>query len=311
MDNNNYLDILKSRYFSTLCTAVGGIERAYILHRIHCWVMSNKNLEKKQAYAEGHYWMFSTLKQLHELEFPFMSERNFQRHIYALQDMGVLISDLHNRKKTSRKWYRINYDALNRLCEKTEHEINQSVSEDELPSFRQNDEYCEDGSRQNGEVRTPVLDKMTIVSRQIDENGPQTFAKMTNSFRQNDETIETNKENNYLYSFLSGSLSFLKSSFDEFLRNPDADIEEFESQLLECEKMFVNCRAESIEDHKALMKAGASLARMRRAIEERKKANRFDYDYDDQPEDYEEPTGQTAISLGDMIDKYGGLHVVG
>lgn len=310
---NKYTDILNSRNFSILCNAVGGIERAYILHRIDCWVDSNAKHNK--AYAAGYYWMFATLKQLHDQEFSFMSDRNFQRHIYALKDMGVLISDLHNRKRTSRQWYRIDYNVLTALCEAEKAKSsNSELDGDTLPSFRQNDEYSENyrqddenSSRQNDEYPSETFAKLTNTSRQNDENEPQTYAKMTNSFRQNGETIETKEETIYLYSSLFGSFSLLKKIFYEKAADPDANLDEFEDKVLD----FIKQKAQlpfpkDFETAHELVKFNADTLRMLRMIRERRENNRYEEEYHETYSDRRDgPDPTVAVSAGDLFKKYG------
>lgn len=317
--HNSYLDLNNSKGFHILCHAIG-LDKAYVLARIHGWVSHNQNKEKRDAYADGHYWMFATMEELNIKYFPYLSRSALKRHIYSLEESGLLISDLHNRKKTSRKWYRINYDAVNALCENemvkmTYSEIEMVNLTDSTSAECQNGTIAPSSLVQNepslgqNEPSSVIslVQNEPMVGNGLVQNEPSeqdennisdgVWSKMNHSLVQNDPTIEIIKENiNNLYFPLFGPFSpFTISSEDGQERELGIDdIDELQRRrklLSELLNDFVpnNLGRGKLEDAvcKQMLR---DLNDLRMLIERLTNDN---------------PGSSTAVSAGDLVKKYG------
>ena len=111
MNNSNGLLISEPplQVIPSLAVALKSSDKAIMLQQIHYWLLRSKNI------VDGHRWVFNTVKGWHE-QFPWIAEKTVQRYLKDLCDRGLLITANYNKANFDRtKWYRINYDALDKL----------------------------------------------------------------------------------------------------------------------------------------------------------------------------------------------------
>lgn len=111
MNNSNGLLISEPplQVIPSLAVALKSSDKAIMLQQIHYWLLRSKNI------VDGHRWVFNTVKGWHE-QFPWLAEKTVQRYLKDLCDRGLLITANYNKANFDRtKWYRINYDALDKL----------------------------------------------------------------------------------------------------------------------------------------------------------------------------------------------------
>lgn len=90
-----------------------GLKEAIVLQQIHYWC--NINQESRKNYRDGYYWVYNSYSEW-EKQFPWWCERTIKTIFGSLKKRGILISGNYNKLRMDRtKWYRINYDALERL----------------------------------------------------------------------------------------------------------------------------------------------------------------------------------------------------
>ena len=234
MTNNcNYLNFKAPEDFQILCCAIG-LDKAYVLARIHGWASYNERKENKDAYADGHYWMFATMEQLHKEYFAYTSLKSVQRCLDFLTKSGLLIKAFHNRIRSSRLWYRVNYDAVNKLCEFQKAKMTNSESEMVNLTSSPEIEMVNLTNSKNEMVNLTNSNSAEMV------NLTSSSAEMVNlapEISQSDQTIEISKENKcYIYSSLFASFSLLKKnlkdiSMVEIDTEPDLTLEEAEYRL--------------------------------------------------------------------------------
>jgi hypothetical protein len=88
---------------------VVGLNEAIVLQQLHYWIRRSTNT------IDGQLWVYNTYEEW-QTQFPFWSVSTIQRLFISLEKQGVIISEKHNVQRwDQRKWYRINYDALNGL----------------------------------------------------------------------------------------------------------------------------------------------------------------------------------------------------
>jgi hypothetical protein len=85
---------------------VVGVNEAIILQQIHYWV---GHMEKESVFITLHEW---------QRQVPFLSLNTIRRALKRLQGIGLIIVENHNKRKYDRtNWYRVNYEALEKLME--------------------------------------------------------------------------------------------------------------------------------------------------------------------------------------------------
>jgi hypothetical protein len=90
-----------------------GLNEAIVLQQLYYWLQISQNEH------EGHRWVYNTYKQWRENNFPFWSEQTIQRIFTSLESQSVVVScRLNAQDWNQRKWYRIDFDALNVLAER-------------------------------------------------------------------------------------------------------------------------------------------------------------------------------------------------
>lgn len=97
--------------------ALIGLNNAIVLQQVHYW-LENPRLEGR--FIDGKKWIFNTYEAWQE-NFPFWSVSTIKRIFLDLEKMGLIISaqfDRHNWDQ--RKFYCIDYDALDALFEQSE-----------------------------------------------------------------------------------------------------------------------------------------------------------------------------------------------
>lgn len=99
-----------------------GVQCAIILQQIRYWMMTYRQAETQLSekdrlhFHEGRWWVYNTYEQWQRDNFGFWSKRTIQRHISALETMGVLLSGEFNKSTGDRtKWYTIDFDAMDEL----------------------------------------------------------------------------------------------------------------------------------------------------------------------------------------------------
>ncbi|MDM5333411.1 hypothetical protein QUF56_09250 [Ureibacillus composti] len=119
-----------------------GLNNAIIIQQVHYWLRVSNNVR------DGHKWVYRTLEEWH-LEFPFWSKSTLDRAIKSLEEQNLLVVGNYNRLKMDRtKWYRINYESLDKLCNDAFHQndemdlvkIETSISSNCINGNRQNEE---------------------------------------------------------------------------------------------------------------------------------------------------------------------------
>jgi len=85
----------------------GKINEALVLQQVDYWCTINKN--KNEYYLDGSYWMFSSVKQMLERDFPLcFSLDTLKRALNNLEEANFLIT----KKYKNGKLYRVNYNKI-------------------------------------------------------------------------------------------------------------------------------------------------------------------------------------------------------
>ncbi|MCU9613139.1 DnaD domain protein [Caldibacillus lycopersici] len=88
-----------------------GVEAAIFVQQLHYWLGESKHVH------EGQKWVYNTYEDW-QGQFDFWSKSTIKRLITKLEHMNVIVTGNYNRSKFDKtKWYTINYEMLDRLCE--------------------------------------------------------------------------------------------------------------------------------------------------------------------------------------------------
>lgn len=94
-----------------LIELLGDPTEAIILQQIHYWLVKNINIK------DGYSWVYNSIKDWNK-QFKWLSEPTLKRKFKSLEDKGLLITGNYNKAKFDRtKWYRIDYDALDKMVQ--------------------------------------------------------------------------------------------------------------------------------------------------------------------------------------------------
>nr|MDX5841139.1 replication protein [Bacillus cereus group sp. BfR-BA-01700] len=86
-----------------------GLNEAIFLQQVHYW------LNKSKHQHDGYYWIYNTYDEWLK-QFPFWSSATLRRIVNKLEKQGLLIKGNYNKLKIDQtKWYRIDYDLLDRM----------------------------------------------------------------------------------------------------------------------------------------------------------------------------------------------------
>lgn len=94
-----------------LAAVFGNAEEAIILQQIHYWLKQTNNVQE-----DGHRWIYNSMADWLK-QFPWIKQRKrLTKYFNDLEDRNLILVGRFNKSKFDKtKWYRINYDELNRL----------------------------------------------------------------------------------------------------------------------------------------------------------------------------------------------------
>lgn len=82
-----------------------GTNEALVVQQIHYWISKQIN------FRDGRYWVYNSYPEWMK-QFPFIKERTLRSTFRGLEDKGIIIAKIFNKKSYDRtKWYTINYEA--------------------------------------------------------------------------------------------------------------------------------------------------------------------------------------------------------
>lgn len=99
----------------SLAVAVG-LNEAIVLQQVHYWLRNAEANRRHDNYQDGRWWVYNSYPEWKRDAFPWWSEDTIQRVFKNLEKKGLLITGkLSNNPYDQRKWYSIDYDALDAL----------------------------------------------------------------------------------------------------------------------------------------------------------------------------------------------------
>ena len=115
--------IVYDRTLAKILKNNGADRAATVLQQVHYWVENNKKNQKYEAYVNGHWWSYRSIREWHEKDFSHWSYPTVRNLFKSLRDEGLLIALPLSKDKSDRtNWYRINYENLEKLYENFQNE---------------------------------------------------------------------------------------------------------------------------------------------------------------------------------------------
>ena len=118
-----------------------GLAEAIFLQQLHYWLLQSGNER------DGQWWIYNTYEEWHR-QLPFFSVRTIRRIVAELERLELVVSTSdYNASKIDRtKWYRINYDAVERLADAPD------VGDADLPETADHVANLDTSSGQRGQM---------------------------------------------------------------------------------------------------------------------------------------------------------------
>lgn len=191
-----------------------GLNHAYVLDKIFGWIMTNARTNRN--FRNGEFWTFSTIEVICKRDCPFLNKGTLARILKTLEKKGLLVVNRFNKKKNNRtKWYSINFELLQKLCEKTT-----NIAEDYFSLCTKktlsNATKRENGYTQNVQVD---VDKKCNSEKNINKNINKSIKTTTRVIRplEGDELLESMKKRlfyDWLLDTYKTSTDLVKSIFN-------------------------------------------------------------------------------------------------
>jgi len=125
-----------------LALALGSIDAAFIVQKLYAWMRFNEKQQSKFHYRQGKWWTFNSYPEWKENHFSWMSVSKISRAFRELEKQGIVVSGKFRKERgDQRKWYTLDYGALNAAVAKWNHHRVKSSGHDSI---------LESSSRQNG-----------------------------------------------------------------------------------------------------------------------------------------------------------------
>lgn len=120
-----------------------GLNEAIVLQQIHYWLRKSNNVK------DGHKWIYNSMTNWQK-QFSFWSLPTVKRVFRSLKNQGLLITANYNKAGFDKtKWYRINYEKLQHMSQRSDQNDPTMVSS------------WTDGSDQNDTTNTKRLPETT------------------------------------------------------------------------------------------------------------------------------------------------------
>jgi len=132
-----------TRVFNVDIACAIGLKEAIVLQQIQYWIDIKKKTPKnyKDSFHDGYWWVFNTYAEWQE-QFPFLCLRTIKTIFKHLETEGYIIVGNYNKIGYDRtRWYRINYDKLEKSVKKYQESKEIQESAKLAPSEVQNLHY--------------------------------------------------------------------------------------------------------------------------------------------------------------------------
>jgi hypothetical protein len=90
-----------------------GLNEAIVLSQLNYWMNIYKEKKSEKHYRDGRWWVYNSIRQWREDNFPWWCEATIRRAFEKLRELGIVIVGNYNKFGGDHTlWYTIDYDAL-------------------------------------------------------------------------------------------------------------------------------------------------------------------------------------------------------
>lgn len=159
----------------SLAMLLGSADEAIVFQQIHYWLKRTNNVQE-----DGHNWVYNSMTDWLK-QFPWIKTRaRLTRYFDDLEKRGLIITGNFNKAKFDKtKWYRIDYDALQKFEQRLYQNDTTSASKQDN-GVSQNDATSaskqSNPMSQNGATYTNRL--LQEITRRIQQRAPARMPRM-------------------------------------------------------------------------------------------------------------------------------------
>lgn len=196
--------IVYDRTLAKILRNNGADRAATVLQQVHYWVENNKKNQKYEAYVNGYWWSYRSIKEWHEKDFNHWTYSLVRSLFKTLRDEELLIALPLSKDKSDRtNWYRINYEKLEKLYENFKKEKETHLSE-QTNAFAKNQQI------------------RSVENKQMD------VSENSKCYQKKNKRL--NKENNISYHSSSNNIIYSESEQEDDERLTDKNIKDVSSR---------------------------------------------------------------------------------
>ena len=171
--------IVYDRTLAKILKSNGADRAATVLQQVHYWVENNKKNQKYEAYVNGYWWSYRSIREWHEKDFNHWTYALVRSLFKSLRDEGLLIALPLSKDKSDRtNWYRINYEKLEKLYENFKKEkednllkqTNAFAKNQQIRNVKNEQLYLLENSKCNKENNKRLNKENNISSHQSNNN---------------------------------------------------------------------------------------------------------------------------------------------
>ncbi|AKN31256.1 primosomal replication protein N [Clostridium carboxidivorans P7] len=119
--------------FQPKLAEIFGVTESIILQQIHYWLLKSTHI------IDGTPWIYNSYEAWHN-QISFLCKRTIIRAIKKLETSGVVLSSNFNKSKMDKtKWYTIDYEKLESLCDSFENSTNSIIDTKGKPGENSSD----------------------------------------------------------------------------------------------------------------------------------------------------------------------------
>jgi hypothetical protein len=145
-----------------------GLNETIVLRQVYYWIEHNE--VENINFRDGKYWVYNSMKQWKEDNFPFFSEKTIERAFKSLRERNIIIVGDYSEIRTKRpNWYTINDDELEKLLKKVTGEEDEK-QEDKLPEENDSSRYRQNDGMETDNVTEPYNNIYNIYNNNRDYN---------------------------------------------------------------------------------------------------------------------------------------------
>jgi hypothetical protein len=156
MSNTPFFDDTNMRVFSPKLATLTSTNIAIVLQQLHYWLTLNQKANKTECFYDGKWWTYSTLEQMQERDFPFMTVPTLKRVLARAKKLKLIATRYqYEDGKRIYTWYTINYHAVINLMTKDQNDPKDTKDQND-PKSRGKAKDQNDPTKENNSLKEKI-----------------------------------------------------------------------------------------------------------------------------------------------------------